>query len=211
MVGWFVPGKKKPRPFFRMDGAYTWRRPTLTGPIVPLPSALQRFTSGFGMGPGGSTALWSPEGNAGSPLAWLPSGPGLGLWGPEVVDGRESIVDSQEEDFSSLSTINYKLSTCFDSARSLTSTRRVHFSISCRPRLLQAIHGSLFFLIPKNRNQAERMISTGKLHTLLHFHFQPINVVVFDDPSGKTHLGRSLALRCFQRLSLPHLATRPCS
>jgi len=26
------------------------------------------------------------------------------------------------------------------------------------------------------------MISTGKLHTLLHLHFQPINVVVFDDP-----------------------------
>jgi len=54
------------------------------------------------------------------------------------------------------------------------------------------------------------MISTDKLHTLLHFHFQPIDVVVFDDPSGKTHLGRSLALRCFQRLSLPHVATRPC-
>jgi len=55
------------------------------------------------------------------------------------------------------------------------------------------------------------MISTGKLHILLRFHFRPINVVVFHDPSGKTHLGRSLALRCFQRLSLPHLATRPCS
>ena len=34
----------------------------------------------------------------------------------------------------------------------------------------------------KNRNQANRMISTGKLHALLHLHFQPINVVVFDDP-----------------------------
>ena len=61
------------------------------------------------------------------------------------------------------------------------------------------------------RNQARRMISTSKLHILLRFHFWPINVVVFHDPSGKTHLGRSLALRCFQRLSLPHLATRPCS
>jgi len=54
------------------------------------------------------------------------------------------------------------------------------------------------------------MISTGKLNPLPNLHFQPINVVVFDDPSGKTHLGRSLALRCFQRLSLPHLATQPC-
>ena len=48
-----------------MNGAYTWRRPTLTRPIVSLPLALKRFTSGFGMGPGGSTSLWSPEGNLG--------------------------------------------------------------------------------------------------------------------------------------------------
>ena len=54
------------------------------------------------------------------------------------------------------------------------------------------------------------MISTSRLNTLPHFHLKPINVVVSDDPSGKTHLGRGLALRCFQRLSLPHLATRPC-
>ena len=65
--------------------------------------------------------------------------------------------------------------------------------------------------IPKNRNQAERMISSARLHVLPRFHLHPIDVVVFDDPSGKTHLGRGLALRCFQRLSLPHLATRPCS
>ena len=75
---------------------------------------------------------------------------------------------------------------------------------------LQGHSRSLVISNSKNRNQAERMISTGQLHTLPHFHFQPINVVVFDDPSGKTHLGRSLALRCFQRLSLPNLATRPC-
>ena len=34
----------------------------------------------------------------------------------------------------------------------------------------------------KNKNQANRMISTGKLNLLLNLHFQPINVVVFDDP-----------------------------
>ena len=62
----------------------------------------------------------------------------------------------------------------------------------------------------KNRNQAERMISTSRLNVLPRFHLKPINVMVSDDPSGKIHLGRSLALRCFQRLSLPHLATRPC-
>lgn len=34
----------------------------------------------------------------------------------------------------------------------------------------------------KNGNQVKRIISTGKLNILLHLHFQPINVVVFDDP-----------------------------
>ena len=38
-----------------------WQRPTLARPFVKLPSALQRFTSVFGMGTGGSTVLWSPE------------------------------------------------------------------------------------------------------------------------------------------------------
>ena len=55
--------KKEPGPSVSWSRANTWRRPTLTGPVVPLPSALRRFTSGFGMGPGGSNALWSPEGN----------------------------------------------------------------------------------------------------------------------------------------------------
>ena len=33
-------------------------------------------------------------------------------------------------------------------------------------------------------DQADRIISTGKLHTLLRFHTRPINVVVFDDSQG---------------------------
>ena len=31
-------------------------------------------------------------------------------------------------------------------------------------------------------DQADRIISTGKLHTLLRFHTRPINVVVFHGP-----------------------------
>jgi len=54
------------------------------------------------------------------------------------------------------------------------------------------------------------MISTDGLRMLPHFHPQPINVVVFHDPSGKINLGNGLALRCFQRLSRPHLATLLC-
>ena len=33
-------------------------------------------------------------------------------------------------------------------------------------------------------DQADRAISTGKLHALLHFHTRPINVVVFHDSQG---------------------------
>src|SRR5438270_12000829 len=48
-----------------MPGFQFWRRPTLAQPIVALPSGLQRFTSVFGMGTGGATALLSPESDAG--------------------------------------------------------------------------------------------------------------------------------------------------
>ncbi len=59
-------------------------------------------------------------------------------------------------------------------------------------------------------DQAERDISTTRLNTLLCVHPWPINVVVYHDPSGRTHLGMGLALRCFQRLSLPNIATQQC-
>src|SRR5262245_16006594 len=63
--------------------------------------------------------------------------------------------------------------------------------------------------------QVSRSISTGQLNALLHFHTQPINVVVSDGPSGalrpvRSHLGAGFPLRCLQRLSLPYLATRLC-
>ena len=54
-------------------------------------------------------------------------------------------------------------------------------------------------------------VSSARLSALLRLHLHPIDVVVFHAPIGRTHLGRDLALRCFQRLFLPHLATRPCS
>jgi hypothetical protein len=54
------------------------------------------------------------------------------------------------------------------------------------------------------------MISNAELNALLRLHPHPIDVVVFHDPSGKTYLGMGLALRCFQRLSLPHLAAQRC-
>src|SRR5688572_19673478 len=51
-------------------------------------------------------------------------------------------------------------------------------------------------------DQASRSISTGKLHALLRFHIQPINVVDFNKPLGAFRLERSylragFPLRCF--------------
>ena len=39
--------------------------------------------------------------------------------------------------------------------------------------------------IGNENDQANRAISTGKLHALLRFHTRPINVVVFHDSQGK--------------------------
>ena len=53
-------------------------------------------------------------------------------------------------------------------------------------------------------------ISTGWLQTLLSLHFQPINRVVYTEPSsceGKSILVEGFTLRCFQRLSRPYVAT----
>ncbi len=59
-------------------------------------------------------------------------------------------------------------------------------------------------------DQAERAISTGKLRTLLRFHTRPIDVVVFHGSSGRTRFEVGFPLRCFQRLSRPHIATLQC-
>eukprot|EP00389_Voromonas_pontica_P010498 GDKH01015982.1.p1 GENE.GDKH01015982.1~~GDKH01015982.1.p1 ORF type:complete len:66 (-),score=0.75 GDKH01015982.1:65-262(-) len=46
--------------------------------------------------------------------------------------------------------------------------------------------------------------------TSLPLHLQPINVIISDVPLKKSHLEGSFALRCFQRLSLPNVATQQC-
>ncbi len=60
-----------------------------------------------------------------------------------------------------------------------------------------------------------RPISSSQLHTLLHFHLCPIYLVVFKGSyylrMGYLILRGGFTLRCLQRLSLPDLATRPCS
>src|ERR1700743_2400924 len=59
-------------------------------------------------------------------------------------------------------------------------------------------------------NQANRTISTGKLHALLHFHIRPINVAVFHGSQGNARFEVGFPLRCFQRLSRPYIAMLHC-
>ena len=72
-----------------------------------------------------------------------------------------------------------------------------------------AFHAERWTLINES-NQANRVISTGKLHALPHFHTRPINVVVFHDSQGRTRFEVGFPLRCFQRLSRPYIATLLC-
>jgi hypothetical protein len=63
--------------------------------------------------------------------------------------------------------------------------------------------------------QASRAISTARLKALLPLHLRPINVVVYHGPSGGLRRGTpglevGFPLRCFQRLSRPHIATLRC-
>ena len=58
-----------------------------------------------------------------------------------------------------------------------------------------------------------RPISIGQLNTLLHLHLRPIYVVVFHESyllRRKSFLVGGFALRCFQRLSRPYVATQLC-
>ncbi|PIV10436.1 MAG: hypothetical protein COS49_00485 [Candidatus Portnoybacteria bacterium CG03_land_8_20_14_0_80_41_10] len=53
------------------------------------------------------------------------------------------------------------------------------------------------------------MISTPQLNALLRLDLEPINVVISHE-SMIPNLGLGFALRCFQRLSHPNLATQHC-
>ena len=65
-------------------------------------------------------------------------------------------------------------------------------------------------------DQVSRLISITRLSTLLHLHLWPIKPVFYWKSSvppkrkGKSYLGMGFALICFQRLSLPNVATLQC-
>ena len=53
-----------------------------------------------------------------------------------------------------------------------------------------------------------RAISAARLNVSQRSHLRPIDVVVYDGPQRRPHLGAGFALRCLQRLSDPDAATR---
>ena len=55
-----------------------------------------------------------------------------------------------------------------------------------------------------------RAIRTARLSGSPHVYLRPIDVVVFHGPRGRPGLEGGFPLRCLQRLSRPHLATRRC-
>ena len=58
-----------------------------------------------------------------------------------------------------------------------------------------------------NRN---RNISTSQLSTLLCVHLKPINVIISHGSITIPNLEAGFPLRCFQRLSIPDIATEQC-
>src|SRR4029078_8787262 len=67
----------------------------------------------------------------------------------------------------------------------------------------------------KEYGQASRLISTSQLKPSLALHIWPINLVIFQEPSGvlrigTSHLVEGFTLRCLQRFSLPDVAARHC-
>jgi hypothetical protein len=159
------------------------------------------------MGTGGATALGSPESDAGladSPLRGERADTELWRrcrsWKEPISYQQSTAADPLTSTYRS----SFRLRTA-DATTSFVLFLR-SFDLLCAPS--SAVRGRR--LNRKVNDQAKRVISTPELNTLLCLHPEPINVVVYHDPSGRSHLGIGLALRCFQRLSFPNIATQRC-
>jgi hypothetical protein len=90
---------------------------------------------------------------------------------------------------------------------------RIRLPDSAEPATRIRISRSIFCL-NKLYGQASRAVSTGKLHAFPRFHTQPIKQVIYLCPlaltGGRSNLEACFPLICFQRLSLPNVATQRC-
>ncbi len=140
---------------FRLIDA--WQFPTLAWGDPTLPSALRRFTSEFGMGSGGTTALRPP-----GKFCFIRP-----LLRSDLICIRLKIFSHPPKHLRRCKVKPH------GSLVPVSSTHRCAYTPAYQRRRLQ------------------RSFRTLK-------------------ESGRTHLGASFVLRCFQHLSLPHLATGQC-
>src|SRR5437870_10184292 len=140
-------------------------------------------------------------------------------WWLRAINARSPLI-SGDSHFGFQRTINNQLTTINQSRRFVdiyiqslgTHTLRLRFVLDLSfPITAVSRSHEKQQRIGKVKDQAERVISTPELNMLPCLHPEPINVVVYHDPSGRSHLGLGLALRCFQRLSFPNIATQHCS
>ena len=72
-----------------------------------------------------------------------------------------------------------------------------HYCYSCRPHTLNVVF-CVGVLVPVTSNTSPCSQPW------------PINPIIYREPQQKPHLKTGFPLRCFQRLSLPHVANQPC-
>ena len=77
--------------------------------------------------------------------------------------------------------------------------------IAFAPDRAQALPAVIFKFPNSNR-----LISTSRLSTLRCVHLKPINVIISHVSQTIPNLGVGFPLRCFQRLSIPNIATLRC-
>jgi len=76
----------------------------------------------------------------------------------------------------------------------------------CKINFLALADEVVIFKFP-NRN---RLISTPRLNTLLCLHLAPINIIISYVSITIPNLEAGFLLRCFQKLSIPDIATEQC-
>ena len=107
---------------------------------------------------------------------------------------------------------------CPSSRQRLNSKRlRLPFTLTCTRR---GVTHSPFTATPARRTQGYRIKPHGQLVSVSLSAYTPSTpdlstswswtTLQGGQASGKSHLGAGFPLRCFQRLSLPHIATRQC-
>ena len=100
-----------------------------------------------------------------------------------------------------------------DAGYQLSDVKRLFWHLSSdnwQPTTSEGLTSAELIAARDEKDQADRAISTGQLHVLPRFHTRPIDVVVFHGSQARPGFEVGFPLRCFQRLSRPHIATRLC-